>query len=175
MFCKECGVQISDKAAFCVKCGAPTEVGGALQPLSSGTMDYAGFWRRVAALIIDSIILGIVGYGIGFVWGLIYAGNGGTDPDEVKTLGFILGTILNWLYFCVMESSTLQATVGKIALGIKVTGLDGKKIGFGKANGRYFGKFISALLLGIGFLMAGFTQRKQALHDMMAGTLVTCR
>ena len=71
-----------------------------------------------------------------------------------------------------MESSAKQATVGKMALGIIVTDLDGRRIGFGRATGRYFAKILSALTLGIGFLMAGFTERKQALHDMVASCLV---
>jgi uncharacterized RDD family membrane protein YckC len=59
-----------------------------------------------------------------------------------------------------------------MALGIRVTDLDGGRISFGRATGRYFGKILSGLILGIGFLMAAFTERKQALHDLLAGTLV---
>jgi uncharacterized RDD family membrane protein YckC len=71
-----------------------------------------------------------------------------------------------------MESSAKQATVGKMALGIIVTDLEGRRLGFGRATGRYFAKILSALILGIGFLMAAFTERKQGLHDMVASTLV---
>ncbi len=71
-----------------------------------------------------------------------------------------------------MESSPTQATLGKMALGIKVTDLAGKRVGFGKATGRYFGKIISALILLIGFIMVAFTEKKQGLHDKMAGCLV---
>ena len=99
-------------------------------------------------------------------------------PEElIPMLGvlfkmFIIRTILHWLYFALMESSTWQATLGKKALGLEVTDLEGKRIGFGRASGRFFGKILSALILWIGFIMAGFTERKQALHDMLAGTLV---
>jgi uncharacterized RDD family membrane protein YckC len=85
---------------------------------------------------------------------------------------FIIRTILHWLYFALMESSTWQATLGKKALGLEVTDLEGKRIGFGRASGRFFGKILSVLILWIGFIMAGFTEKKQALHDMLAGTLV---
>jgi len=77
-----------------------------------------------------------------------------------------------WLYYAIMESSKPQATIGKMALGTKVTTLGGERIGFGRASGRYFGKIVSGLTLGIGYLMAAFTERRQALHDKMANTLV---
>ena len=80
--------------------------------------------------------------------------------------------MVNWLYSALMESSAKQATVGKLALGIIVTDMEGRRIGFGKATGRHFAKFLSALILGIGFIMVAFTQRKQGLHDILAGTLV---
>jgi uncharacterized RDD family membrane protein YckC len=83
--------------------------------------------------------------------------------------------VAGWLYFAVLESSTLQATPGKMALGLYVAGVDGRRIGFGKASGRFFGKILSSLLLGIGYVVAAFSQRKQALHDMMAGCLVLRR
>jgi len=83
--------------------------------------------------------------------------------------------ILGWLYFALMESSEYQGTLGKIAIGIKVTDLDGNRLGFVRATGRHFGKIISAIILCIGFVMAGFTEKKQALHDIMAGCLVVMK
>jgi uncharacterized RDD family membrane protein YckC len=70
------------------------------------------------------------------------------------------------------ESSSAQATIGKRIMGLRVMDLEGQRIGFAQASGRFFGKIISGLILDIGFIMAGFTERKQALHDMIAGTLV---
>jgi uncharacterized RDD family membrane protein YckC len=87
-------------------------------------------------------------------------------------MGYGIGFILNWLYFTMLEASAKQATPGKMVLGLIVTDLDGNQLSFGKANGRYWGKIISALILMIGFIMAGFTEKKQALHDILAGTLV---
>lgn len=77
-----------------------------------------------------------------------------------------------WLYFTLMESSKYQATLGKMALGIRVTDLSGSRASWGRVNGRYFASILSGMILGIGFIMAGITQKKQALHDMIAGTLV---
>ena len=74
-----------------------------------------------------------------------------------------------------MLSSEKQATVGKMVLGMVVTDVNGGRISFGRATGRHFAKWLSALILGIGFLMAAFTERKQALHDMIADTLVVSR
>jgi uncharacterized RDD family membrane protein YckC len=71
-----------------------------------------------------------------------------------------------------MESSSRQATVGKIALGLRVTDLNGERITFLRATGRYFGKIISGMILYIGFIMAAFTEKRQALHDLMAECLV---
>jgi uncharacterized RDD family membrane protein YckC len=85
-------------------------------------------------------------------------------------LSFI-ATILQWLYFALMESYK-GATVGKMAMGLKVTDMEGNQISFLKATGRYFGKIVSAMILSIGFIMAGFTEKKQALHDIMANCLV---
>jgi uncharacterized RDD family membrane protein YckC len=90
-----------------------------------------------------------------------------------QNIGLISGWfILNWLYFSLLESSPKQATVGKLALGIVVTDLKGNKISFARASARYWSKFVSTAIIGIGFIMAGFTSKKQALHDIIAETLV---
>lgn len=140
---------------------------------------YAGFWRRFLAIIIDSIILsiggGVIGGIIGFVLGAFLGGLGtavATIQAIAATIGYIIGIIINWLYFTLLESSSNQATLGKMAIGIIVTDLDGNRISFARANGRYWAKIISALILMIGYIMAGFTQKKQALHDIIAGCLV---
>jgi len=84
----------------------------------------------------------------------------------------IIGLVVKWLYYTLMESSNLQATVGKMAIGIIVTDLNGKRISFARATGRHFSKYISALIIGVGYLMVAFTAQKQGLHDIIAGTLV---
>jgi uncharacterized RDD family membrane protein YckC len=124
-------------------------------------MEYAGFWKRFVAYLIDAILLGIIG-------GIL------TSQADQTTSGSVT-TILGWLYFAVMESSARQATIGKSIMNIYVTDLDGNRISFLRATGRYFAKFLSAIILLIGFIMAAFTARKQALHDMIASTLVLSR
>lgn len=132
---------------------------------------YAGFWKRFAAALIDGVILMISGLVIGGAFGFVYGATTGT-AEGAEFLGNIIGIILGWLYSALFESSAKQATLGKMALGIKVTDLDGNPISFGKASGRHFGKIISTLIVFIGFIMVAFTERKQGLHDMMAGCLV---
>ncbi len=114
------------------------------------------------------------GIGGGLVGGFL--GASGADMDTIamagSMIGHITGIVLNWLYYTLLESSSRQATLGKMALGIVVTDLEGNRISFARANGRYWGKLVSAIILLIGFIMAGFTRKKQALHDIMAGTLV---
>ena len=85
---------------------------------------------------------------------------------------FFIRTVLNWLYYALLESSAWQATLGKKALGLEVTDMQGARISFGRATGRFFAKIISSIILCIGFIMIGFTEKKQGLHDMIAGTLV---
>jgi uncharacterized RDD family membrane protein YckC len=132
----------------------------------NGDTPYAGFWQRVGAALIDGLLLGVVSAPLT----LAVAGD---DAFSAAASGAnTITTVIAWLYYALMESSAKQATLGKMALGIVVTDLEGRRIGFGKATGRYFAKILSALILGIGFLMVAFTQRKQGLHDILAGTLV---
>lgn len=109
------------------------------------------------------------------------ASNGINETEAIGMVGTIIGTamvtylaliVLMWLYFALMESSKYQGTVGKIAIGLVVTDLEGNRISFARATGRYFGKILSGMIFMIGYILAGFTQKKQALHDMLAGTLV---
>lgn len=159
---------------------------------------YAGFWMRFGAHLIDSIILGIVNFFItlpiilsyGFFEfferdrGRIFFTSSENLPDSDLSIDFIIAlfkgiliavivtTVVNWLYYALFESSKKQATIGKMALNIKVTDMAGNKITFMRATGRYFGKILSGLFLMIGYIMAAFTEKKQALHDILAGCLV---
>ena len=143
---------------------------------------YAGFWLRLAAYLIDSILLGVaVGIFI-FMPLLGQSGAGGISPESFWALYMdtsrqgiarrLLVVMAAWLYWALLESSALQATPGKRMLGLIVTDLQGRRISFARASGRFFGKAISGFLLMAGYIMAGFTEKKQALHDMLAGCLV---
>lgn len=137
-------------------------------------MVYAGFLRRLVAVLIDLIILYAVFFVIGLVLGINLVAVEPGQMGAASVLQFV-SLVVWWLYFALQESSSKQATIGKRAIGIKVADMSGKRISFGKATGRHFGKIISSIILMIGFIMAAFTAKKQALHDMMAGTLVVMK
>lgn len=143
-------------------------------PPPPATVEYAGFWKRSVASLIDGVILLIP-------WCMIFfllVGLACIDycSDEQVGIVFWIAIIVNFfisgIYYAVTESSQTQATMGKMAMGIIVTDLEGKRISLGKASGRYIGKLISTLTLYIGFIMAAFTEKKQALHDQIADCLV---
>ena len=138
-------------------------------------MEYAGFWRRFAAYLIDYLVIFAGAFALGFVIGII-AGVAGADIEGGWRAAIYVVTFVGYyLYYALLESSANQATVGKLALGLKVTDEEGNRISFWRALGRTFAKILSALILFIGFIMAGFTDRKQALHDKIAHTLVVRR
>ena len=152
--------------------------------------DYAGLWKRVAAYILDAIVLYIPSMLIQKMLGSDAAEDilrqallsAGGEPQALLAAqhayyaamwpAMLLCALLAWLYFAACESSVWQATIGKRALGIRVTDLHGQRISFARALGRYAAKFLSFLIAFIGVLMVAWTQRKQGLHDMLAGTLV---
>lgn len=152
--------------------------------------DYAGFWKRLAAYIVDVLVLYIPNLLIMKAFGEDAAQatlqqamlTAGPNLDalvaaygryyETMHVAIALTTLLAWLYFALCESSAWQATVGKLAMGIRVTDLQGRRISFPRALGRYAAKILSAMILLLGFLMIAWTRRKQGLHDLLANTLV---
>ena len=132
---------------------------------------YSGFWRRFGAYLIDSLIVSLVILILSAAMGFS-VGIGGIGGPGASLVGILIVIAAPWLYFAGMESSKHQATIGKMALGMAVTDQQNQRISFIRATVRYFGKILSALIFCVGFIMAAFTQRKQALHDMIAGSLV---
>lgn len=136
---------------------------------------YAGFWLRFLAYLVDYVLMYLASLAIGFAIGFGIAATMGQSKsagDIAGTSAGLISIVIFWLYWALQESSAAQATLGKRMLGLKVTNLAGERISFARATGRYFGKILSGLILAIGFIMASFTERKQALHDIIAGTLV---
>jgi uncharacterized RDD family membrane protein YckC/Tfp pilus assembly major pilin PilA len=136
-----------------------------------GAGRYAGFWRRVAASLVDAMV--VTGGMLVLMAVLLIPMFVGIPLSQPYDIGVqVVLWIGSILYVVLMHSSAKQATVGKLALGIKVTDLEGRRISIARATGRFFASWLSQLTLGIGFVMAGFTQRRQALHDKIAGTYV---
>ena len=151
----------------------PYSYAATMQPPSH--LVYAGFWIRFVAAIIDGLILSPL---IIVLLILDYISTTSTDDGvKIAIALFVLGytvflLVANWLYFALQEAGSHQATIGKRLLGVRVTDTQGNRIRFGRATGRFFGKILSQCILYVGFMMAGWTPRKQALHDMLADTLV---
>jgi uncharacterized RDD family membrane protein YckC len=151
------------------------------QPFESDVV-YAGFLRRWAAIFLDGMILSAAYYALFLIAMVVAIGASGleslnSEEPSAAVMGAYAGVsvlyfVIAALYYSLMESSSGQASVGKMALGIKVTDRDGNRLSFAHALGRWFAALLSYLTLYIGFFMAGFTERKRALHDIVAGTLV---
>lgn len=187
MFCSSCGGEIELGSRFCSHCGREitsppkrTSAVSSMPTASSGvpafgdTYRFAGFWMRTLAYLVDWALIVLVA----FLFLLMFVVAVGYDmsPQEMESIGAaigqLFGMVIAWLYFTVAESSPWQATPGKKLLGMRVVDANGNRIGWWRANGRYWSKILSALMLWIGFLMVGFTEFKQGLHDMAARTFV---
>ena len=145
--------------------------------------EFAGFWLRVAAYIIDYFVLGsvlaalmvFIGLAMGLTTAIFYDMEDQANQVVIVTLSAILGIMglaASWLYYAVLESGSYQGTLGKMLLNLKVTDLEGEQISFSRATGRFFGKFLSSFIIYIGYIMIGLTEKKQGLHDILAGCLV---
>ncbi|MBN1695261.1 RDD family protein [candidate division WOR-3 bacterium] len=178
MVCSKCGAQNPDDANFCIGCGAKF-ISRSENISSASYSGFGSFWERFLAYLIDSAILTlgsvvIVFFGaffIGFILALI-----GMEVEKMENffvgVYYILAFVLCWFYFTIMESSKLQATLGKKICYLVVTDTSGNRITFAKANSRFWSKFISGAIFCIGYIMAAFTEKHQALHDIIAGTIV---
>jgi uncharacterized RDD family membrane protein YckC len=160
MYCSNCGAQSPDDAIFCFRCGTKL-VNKEIGHREEINFEYAGFWRRLAALVIDGIILTISYLLISSLFGFKHF-----------SLVIVIWIIGYWLYFTLYESSKKMATLGKMALEIMVTDANGNQINFGRANARFWSKILSNMIMFAGYIMAGITDKKQALHDVIADTLV---
>jgi len=195
-FCASCGNPVVPAAvAAAAGVTVPANVGVAGFS-TTRSVSYAGFWLRLVAHFIDGLILGAAIFAVLipllFLTGLVTTlerlpnrmegMEGQPNPAVIGAIFSLIFTfvavavLIQWLYYAYLESGEKQGTWGKQALGLYVTDGEAKRISFGRASGRFFAKIITGLIpLGIGYIMAGFTEKKQALHDMIAGCLVLRR
>ncbi len=143
---------------------------GTTAAAATAEVRYGGFWRRLPAFLIDWAIIVKTDH----LYWIQHATNGHSRSRYYNLTpgGELIGFLLGAAYFIPQESSSRQATLGKRALRLQVTDYAGGRISVGRATGRYFAKILSAFLLFIGYIMAAFTPRKRALHDLIASTLV---
>ncbi len=191
-FCRSCGKPI---IGYSVAPSSASYAGGGVAipaVAMAGGQGYAGFWLRFVAYVIDSLITGavvgiVIAIAVGFLgieyFRTLFQGMAPSvgQPNPVFPAMFLVciltlivfSVLASWLYFAGMESSGNQGTLGKMALGLIVTDMNGQPISFARASGRFFSKIITGMVpLAIGYIMAGFTEKKQALHDMIASCLV---
>ena len=171
MFCSQCGAENADSAELCLRCGQPLAAPLAVPAVPAGGPSvFANFWIRVGASLIDGVII------IGSMLLLMFVAMLSALMPPLMFLLLILIWIASivgpWLYSALFESSAMQATPGKKAIGLKVTDLQGNRISFGRATGRYFAEWITGMTFLVGYVMVAFTQKRQSLHDMIAGTVV---
>lgn len=142
------------------------------------TPQYAGFWNRFAAFVIDTVIItflttsikrNILNYFL-----VKFEPEFGFNKAEAisEPIWLFALVIIRWCYFAGMESSPLKSTLGKLAVGIYVVDIEEQRLTFGKASLRHFGKFLSSAMLGIGYIIAGFNIKKQAFHDILSNCLL---
>lgn len=167
-FCPNCGAEFKDDSQFCTNCGFKKNVSEVVT-----AVEYVGFWPRLLAYIIDLFAVMVVGFVVGFFIGLFFPNFvTTTSEDKLDSIFNVIGLLICWLYFSILESSSWQGTFGKKALQIKVVNYEGGKISFIQATARFFAKIISGVIFGVGYLMIAFTEKKQGLHDSIVKTLV---
>lgn len=203
IYCSACGTAVDTRAEICPECGirldSTRSIAARIQAIDTST-SFAGFWKRTAAYLIDSLIMNVFISGILCLICFSYALT--VDEDIMVVILYLVDPILKlvengakfavaefhdlmvrflawlfpwWLYYAIMESSPLQGTLGKLAVAVRVTDLDGRRISFGRATARFYSKLLCWLIGGVGFLLVAFTKTKQGLHDTISGCLVVNR
>lgn len=186
--CASCGSPALPDGDFCLFCGdvltesgrhlAVRTQGSTIVPISE-SREYAGFWRRVWAGTIDVcleiIVALLVAFLIDAIFKLVGRAFGIGEESAAYVTGFtfiVLLAVGGWLYAALSESSRHRATIGKRIMHLQVVNAEGGKLTFNQASVRHVMKFLSLFTLGVGFLMAGFSKRRQALHDLPSDCLV---
>lgn len=145
-------------------------------PAATPEVKYAGFWKRLLAFVVDLGVISLIFFALAIILPILLGPWLGVPGGSViLASGAVVWLVITWLYWALMESSSKQGTFGKDMLGIVVTDAEGNRISFRKATVRHFGKVASALPVLAGFVMAGFTAKKQGLHDLITGSLVVMK
>ena len=181
MFCSRCGTWLPDETATCTLCGlvlrpgAATPAAAAARATPAAVMVeqvmYAGFWRRFWALLIDVIVTYFPIATVRVLLGL--SPSASFDPQQPAAWWAAAFEILiDWLYAAFLISSRWRATLGQAVMDLHVTDLNGDRISFARATARYLAQILNLVTLGFGLLLQVFSARRQALHDLVSGTVV---
>jgi uncharacterized RDD family membrane protein YckC len=145
-------------------------------PTATPEVKYAGFWKRLLAFVVDLGVTSLIFFALAIILPILLGPRLGVPSGGViLAAGAVVWLVITWLYWALMESSSKQGTVGKDLLGIVVTDAEGNRMSFRKATVRHLGKLASALLVLAGFVMVGFTAKKQGLHDLITGSRVVMK
>lgn len=203
LYCQSCGAEARSTYKFCPVCGeasfsgskpgsAVTQVpatplnplptrSGPQSPASSqngasidvSAMQYAGFWRRAGSLVLDGIFVTLLTLPIFFLFFFLI--DAMENEDAAVLIFYALSISAVFIYYGVQESGEHQATWGKRIMGLVVSDMQGQRITLGRAFGRHLGRFLSMMLMYLGYVLALFTERRQTLHDKLSGTVVLYR
>jgi uncharacterized RDD family membrane protein YckC len=170
MQCQQCGWENHPGARACESCAAalaaPTEYAPLLRRAAAGLIDLVA---AVVVIVAGIFVAALIG---GFIAGIVGTSNS-TDDKWIGAIMIVAAIVMPWLYWAVLESRSFGATLGKLALGIKVTKVDGSRAGFWRSSARFWARILALLIpFHLGFLMMSFTERKQALYDLIAKTIV---
>ena len=190
MYCTRCGIWAPEGATSCPGCGAPlpaaaapvaeaapappAAVLAAAVPPAPRSL-YGGFWRRLAATFVDSLLFLFPDATARALMGLpsLFSLRPIEDTDQGRLLGlFAAGLAASWLYCALLESSRWQGTLGQQLLGLRVTTLSGRRVSFARATGRFVAQWLSWALCGVGYLFNLWTARRQTLHDLVSGCVL---
>ncbi len=179
MFCRRCGTRSSEGTLHCPLCGAGLQPGvAAVDPAqlrvtapAEAKLVYAGFWRRAAAVLVDSLLMFFPLASMRVLVGQDMLGEWRPESTSWWVLTAVeIGS--GWLYAAFLIGGRTRATLGLQVMRLEVCDLNGQRVGFARATGRYFAQFLTGLSLGIGYLMQVFTPRRQTLHDLVSRTVV---
>lgn len=171
-YCPACGAELVANSRYCAQCGAA--LNAPVPPPAPEALDislkYASLGRRAAACLLDILVLVLIWASVHMLLRLMHAAQPANWVWFLPSPGSFF--TVSWIYHAVLESSPSQATYGKQVLKLRVTDLSGQRISFARANGRFLARLLSWVSLSVGFFMAAFTHKRQALHDMVAETVV---
>ncbi len=182
MFCSRCGTWASDESTLCPLCGVALQNDNLPRPAGASPfvapaphvvplVTYGGFWRRVAAVLLDTAVLFLPGATIRVLLGLEPLAS--LDPQSMTSWAAAgIEFVVDWFYGALLISSSARGTLGLQIMELQVTDLRGGRVSFMRASWRYWAQLLSFLTFGVGYLLQLVTPRRQALHDLVSFTVV---